>query len=420
MVRLSGPACRAAVAAFLGRQDPKPRHYYHGDFKDPVTGEILDDPAFVFLAGPASSTGEDMLEIFLHGNLLLVERILAALLAFPGVRLAEPGEFTRRALENGKIDLLQAEAVGGLIHAETLAALRNARRIAEGGLAGPIRSLRDALVDLSVRLELEVDFAEEEADPDFASWLPKVDALGEALQSLARGFERNRALSRAPRVVVLGAPNAGKSSLVNALVEEERLLVSDVAGTTRDYVEVPLRLSGGLVHLVDTAGLGPAADALDAAAQERTRVQGIRADLRLWVEDGTLEPGAPPVGEGPLLRVRTRRDLPGFRNIKDTLPVSCQTREGLGDLLEALGAQVFREEGAAGEDARLMTERQARAVAEAWERMAAARDHLTGRPAVELVAFEVREAARCLRDLLGEIPADEVLRKVFAGFCIGK
>lgn len=430
VVRLSGPASRSVARLCLGRPHPDPRRMHHGSFRVPGTGEILDRLNFVFLPGPGTVTGEDILEIFPHGNPLLVERILETVLASPAsgsegpIRLAGPGEFTRRSLEHGKVDLLQAEAVGELIHARTVDALRNAQRIASGELAGPLAALRDALVDLSVRMELDVDFAEEEADPDYASWLAKVEGIRESLARLSRGFERGRLLARAPRVVLMGAPNAGKSSLVNALIESDRLLVSAVPGTTRDYVDVPLRLPGGMVHLVDTAGLGRPVDGLDEMAMERTRAQGAFADLLLWILDGTgpqlEEEGLPPVAGASLLQVRTKKDLPGFSAAEGSLSVSNRTREGLDDLLARMQEILFGNRPGGEEDVRLATERQYRAVEAARERVEAAYALLKGRPAIEILAFEIREAARSLRDLLGEISPDEVLQKVFAGFCIGK
>lgn len=430
VVRLSGPAASAVARLCLGRPSPLPRHMHHGPFRDPATGEILDRLNFVLLPGPGTATGEDVLELFPHGNVLLVERILETILALPegetqsAIRLAGPGEFTRRSLEHGKIDLLQAEAVGELIHAQTVDALRNAQRIASGELAAPLSALRDALVDLSVRLELDVDFAEEEADPDFPSWLAKVENIRAALARLSQGFERGRLLARTPRVVLMGAPNAGKSSLVNALVESDRLLVSAIPGTTRDYVEVALRLPGGMVHLVDTAGLGRPVDGLDEMAMERTRSQGALADLLIWVLDGTgpqlEEEGLPSVAVASLLQVRTKMDLPGFSSATDSLSVSSRTREGLADLLARMQELLFANPSGGEEDVRLATERQYRAVEAARERVEAAYTLLKGKPAIEILAFEIREAAKCLRDLLGEISADEVLQKVFAGFCIGK
>lgn len=417
VIRLSGPACAGLTASHLGRAGCAPRRMTHAVFRDPASGEILDRLNFVYLPGPATSTGEDVLEIYPHGNPLLIGRILECLFAAPGVRPAGPGEFTRRALENNKVDVLQAEAVGEIIHAQTLEALRNAQKMASGDLAPRLKSLRDALVDLSVRLELDVDFSEEEVDPDYASWLPRVEGMLESLDALLRGFARGRERARTPRVVLMGAPNAGKSSLVNALVEEDRLLVSDIPGTTRDYVEVPLRLPRGIIHLVDTAGLGRPVDDLDERAMERTRAQGARADLRVWIEDGTA-PGSGAPAEAAL-RVRTRKDLPGFALPEGALAVSNKTREGLHELILRLDEEVFAARG--GEDeAVLATERQLRAAQAAREKVAAARDNLAGAPAIEIIAFEIREAARHMQELLGEISSEEILQRVFAGFCIGK
>jgi tRNA modification GTPase len=437
ILRLSGPACLAIVAAHLGRTHPQPRHVYYGAFRaagspgGPASrsGEILDRLNFVHFPAPASSTGEDVLELYPHGNMLLADRILKALLDHPGVRLAGPGEFTRRGFENGKIDLLQAEAVGQLIHAQTLEALRNAQRIAAGDLSAPLKTLRDALVDLSVRLELDVDFSEEEADPDYASWAPRLESVLAALAKLASGFAKGRGLARAPRVVILGAPNAGKSSLINALVEEDRLLVSDIPGTTRDYVEVTLRLPNGLVHLVDTAGLGKPVDGLDELAMERTRRQGEQADLRIWVQDGAsgvAADGGPAAGgpasatdDGFALRLLTKSDLPGFQSREGHLAVSNRTRAGLEEFRSRLDRLVFRDRGF-GEDIVLTTERQFRAVEAARERVEVALQGMRGKPAIEILAFEIREAAGHLQELLGEISTDEILGKIFSGFCIGK
>ncbi len=443
VVRLSGPGCRAVAGACLGRPDPQPRHVYYGAFRiagvmagpeaetatiaEPAPSEILDRLNYVFFPGPASSTGEDVLELYPHGNPLILEGLLRALLAQPGLRLAGPGEFTRRSFENGKIDLLQAEAVGQLIHAETRQALRNAQRMAAGELSAPLKELRDALVDLSVRLELEVDFSEEEADPDYASWLPRLEVIRSALDRLSAGFARGRELGRAPRVAILGAPNAGKSSLINALVESDRLLVSEIPGTTRDWVEVTLVLPSGRIHLIDTAGLGRPVDGLDALAMERTRRQWAEADLRVWVEDGTAPESGVTVPDAGIqglqgdiaLRIRSKSDLPGFRPAVGSLSVSSPGRSGLDALRARLEALAFADTGG-GEDILLTTERQFQAIGSARERVAAALEGMRRKPAIEILAFEIREAAGHLQELLGEISTDEILGRIFAGFCIGK
>jgi tRNA modification GTPase len=416
-VRLSGPACAEAARLCLGRSAWQPRRLHTADFRDPETGEILDRLTFHFLPGPGSPTGEDVLEIFPHGNPLLVESLLRALWRVPGVRPAEPGEFTRRAFEHGRIDLVQAEAVGAAVHAQNRAALRNAQRLLRGELSARFRALRDALLDLSARLELDADFAEEEADPDYASWRPRLEAARAEVEKLLQGFERSRGWNRVPRVVIFGAPNAGKSSLINALLAQDRLLVSERAGTTRDFVEVSLRLPSGFVHLVDTAGLGPAVDALDARAMEKTRVQLGQADLRLLVADGTL----PDVNAESSfdLQVRTKSDLPGFSADPGTFAVSNVNGTGLDSLLAELERRLFSSPSEDGE-ALLATERQFQALQGAQARLLAAEANLRENPAVEIVAFEVREACQALRELLGEVTPADVLQRLFAGFCIGK
>jgi tRNA modification GTPase len=418
VLRLSGPACADAARLCLGREKWKPRHLHTAAFRDPATGEILDPLTFHFLPGPRSPTGEDVLELFPHGNPLLLAALMRTLCAMPGIRPAESGEFTRRAFENGRMDLVQAEAVAELTQAQSRAALRNAQRLLRGELSGALRALRDALLDLSARLELDADFAEEEADPDYASWLPRVAAARKGLENLLRGFERSRDWSRIPKAVFYGAPNAGKSSLINALAAQDRLLVSEVAGTTRDFVEVPLRLGEGLVHLIDTAGLGRPVDGLDALAMERTRSQLAAADLKIYVADGASEAPEPSAQE-PHLRVLTKSDLPEFRAREDCLAVSNVTGAGIPDLLRELESRL-RPSEPESDEAVIATERQYHALQRAGERLSAAEANLAGRPAVEIVAFEVREACRELREMLGDIAPDDVLRRLFAGFCIGK
>lgn len=424
VVRVSGPACAEVARRCLGRLHWKARFLHTADFRDPDAGETLDQLTFHFLPNPGSPTGEDVLEIFPHGNPLLVESILRALLKVPGVRIAEAGEFTRRAFENGKIDLVQAEAVGELIHAQTRAALRNAQRLLRGELSGRLRTLRDALLDLSARLELDVDFAEEEADPDYLSWRPRIATIRSDVESMLRGFARGRTWRHAPRLVFFGAPNAGKSSLINALVGRDRLLVSEVAGTTRDFVEVPLRLAGGDIHFVDTAGLGTPVDALDSLAMERTRSQLAEADIRIHVVDGMspaslLNENKELGGAEGDISVLTKSDLPEFAFREGFFAVSSKTGEGLEKLIHEIESRLPAAT-MENEEAVAVTERQQQALERASYRLRAAEANLEGVPAVEIIAFEVREACQALRELLGEVTADDVLHRLFSGFCIGK
>jgi len=251
VVRVTGPGVRDLLESRLGRI-PSERLATLVDWKA-QSGDTLDQAVATFFQGPRSYTGEDLLELSLHGNPLLVRQVLEDL-HLSGIGLAAPGEFTRRAVENGKLDLSRAESVGTLVAAETEDALEASRRILSGGLQARIGPLREALVSLSARLELEVDFAEEEAAPGGEDLLPWLERAREELSRMLRAQERMQARGHAPRAVLAGAPNAGKSSLANALLGEDRLLVSPVAGTTRDWVEVPIHTRLGTVVLVDTAG----------------------------------------------------------------------------------------------------------------------------------------------------------------------
>ena len=428
VVRVSGPETRNAFRALFGTEPPAPRRVKLARWRD-ASGAVVDEMLAVFFPGPNSFTGEDSAEFFPHGNPLLSARLVREIARLPGCRVAEPGEFTRRAFENGKIDLAQAEAVAAAIHARTDAALKLARRLAEGKLSAEVRDLADSATRLSALVELEMDFAEEEADPDVASWGGEIGKIRGQVQKLLRGWERARRAARVPRVVLCGAPNAGKSSLANALLEEDRLLVSDRPGTTRDWVEAALALPGGEVSLCDTAGLGDAVDELDAKSQERSRALLAGADLVLLVEDGTATGAASPAPPGipdgiPVLAVRTRADLPAFRGSPaagaDVFPVGCPDGTGIPALRERIGEIVFSrvDDG----EALVATERQADALEKADGLLAEAESVLAARARTspEIVADLLRRAREELRTITGEIAPDDVLGRIFSGFCIGK
>ena len=457
-VRVSGPEVRDVVRALFGDAalaTIKPREVRLGTARyprpaDAGEGECLtaapaiDSLVYVFFEGPNSYTGEDVLELYPHGNPLIVRELIRAIREVSGVRLAEPGEFTRRAFLNGKMDLAQAESVADVIHSANLSELRNAHRLLGGALSKRVVSLAEQVKDISARLELDVDFAEEEADPDYAAWGDKIAAIRSNVVAMLKSF-KGAAVRRLPLVVLYGAPNAGKSSLANALLGEDRILVSDIPGTTRDFVEVRLFLDGGEIRLVDTAGIAAqATDKLDALSMEKSREILEEADLKILVDAGEDEvrgtmPVAREKGE-PASRViaRERSDRgnlnPDFivhskSDLRDastaegacqnSLRVSSKTGEGLDELKRIMNETLFKNDEAS-EDFWITSEREKACLEDALAGIDRALDLIRTNPAVELLAFEMQLVRRALQSIVGEISSEDILQSIFAGFCIGK
>lgn len=471
-LRVSGPQVRDVVRALFGARAEEslearranlatardPRTVKDGDFK---SAEVLDSLLYIFFEGPNSYTGEDVLELYPHGNPLIVRDLLQAIRSVPGVRLAEPGEYTRRAFLNGKMDLAQAESVADVIHSANRAELKNAHRLLSGALSKKVAALTAQIKDISARLELDVDFAEEEADPDYATWGVKIAAIRENVESLLNSFRGAAGVRRLPLAVLYGAPNAGKSSLVNALLGEDRILVSNVPGTTRDFVEVRLFLENGEIRLVDTAGIADkATDALDALSMEKSREILAEADLKILVVDGavagdadvallkravageplegvadcavagnslesvTHEAGVP----GADLVVFSKSDLvqgstPAQSDVAgdalSPLRVSAKTGEGLAELTRIMNERLFAKSND-GDDLWITSEREKVCLEEALAGIDRALDLIRTNPAVELLAFEMQLVRRSLQSIVGEISSEDVLQSIFAGFCIGK
>ena len=433
-VRVSGPEVRAVVRRLFGDKHAaalEPRKASLGPARDPQTGKVIDSLLYLFFEGPNSYTGEDVLELYPHGNPLIVRDLLQAIRGIEGVRLAEPGEFTRRAFLNGKMDLTQAESVADVIHSANRAELENAHRLLSGALSKKIATLAAQVKDISARLELDVDFAEEEADPDFAGWETRFVSVRESIQQILNSFHGKASLSRLPLAVLYGAPNAGKSSLVNALLGEDRVLVSNVPGTTRDFVEVRLFLPGGEVRLVDTAGIADrATDELDALSMKKSKEILEEADLKILVVD-SLAPAGLRSDEGDNdadVVVYSKSDLrdpnatpaTGASPIPDSgLRASSKTGEGLAELRQAMNASLFKQTADA-EDLWITSEREKACLEDALAGVDRALDLLRNNPAVELLAFEMQVVRRALQSITGEISSEDILQSIFAGFCIGK
>ncbi|MCQ2102401.1 MAG: tRNA modification GTPase [Fibrobacter sp.] len=430
-------------------------------------GATIDSLLYLYFEGPNSYTGEDVLELYPHGNPLIVRDLLQACRMVEGVRLAEPGEYTRRAFLNGKMDLTQAESVADVIHSANRSELENAHRLLGGALSKKVAALTAQVKDISARLELDVDFAEEEADPDYAGWETRFVGIRQSVQDILNSFRGKAEVGRLPLVVLYGAPNAGKSSLVNALLGEDRILVSDIAGTTRDFVEVRLFLDGGEIRLVDTAGLAEkAADALDALSMEKSKQILAEADLKILLVDSSDEQltvnneqllpdnvsstvilseakNLSDVGVRPDLVLYTKADLKAAEQSRGTgipachpregiptchpregedlesLSISSKTGVGLTELKSVLNARLFKNRENS-EDLWITSEREKACLEEALAGIDRVLTQLRSNPAVELLAFEMQIVRRALQSITGEISSEDVLQSIFAGFCIGK
>ena len=429
-LRVSGSRVRQVVESLFGVKAAKtlvPRMANLGTARDPESGKLLDSLLYIYFESPNSYTGEEVLELYPHGNPLIVRDLLQAIRSIEGVRLAEPGEYTRRAFLNGKMDLTQAESVADVIHSANRAELENAHRLLGGALSKKIAALTAQVKDISARLELDVDFAEEEADPDFAGWEARFVSIRESIQQILSSFRGKAALSRLPLAVLYGAPNAGKSSLVNALLGEDRVLVSNVPGTTRDFVEVRLFLDGGEIRLVDTAGIAEhATDELDALSMKKSREILEEADLKILVMDGSnvIARNVSDEAIQPDFVVVSKSDLTSChpehaKRVEGSLCISSKTGAGLAELKSVMNAALFKKRENE-EDLWITSEREKTCLEEALAGVDRVLHLLQTNPAVELLAFEMQLVRRALQSITGEISSEDILQSIFAGFCIGK
>jgi tRNA modification GTPase len=407
VIRVSGPNAHAAGERIAGSL-PGARTAAVRELRNPSTGELIDEALVLRFNSPASSTAEDAVEFQCHGGRAIVDALLAALGSIDGLRQAEPGEFTRRAFENGRIDLTEAEGLADLIEAETESQRKAALALAEGGLRKQISIWQERLLALSARAERAIDYDEEDDALD-RSLLHDCGALAD---ELAEWLDRPRSelLKDGVRVVLAGPPNAGKSSLINAIAGEERVIVTSVPGTTRDYIEVPLSLGGVPVRLTDTAGLREPGDEVEAIGVTRAARLVQAADIVVWLGEPADAPDHPR-----LIKVRSKADLPQHRkSTEGEMPVSSLTGEGLSPLIRRI-----EQEARAilpGEDALTLNRRQAMHFAEAAEALAVA----TNASDLVLIAEDIRLARGAFDRLTGGAGVEDVLDALFGRFCLGK
>ena len=407
VIRISGPHAHAAAQALCGPL-PEPRQAALRKLIDPATGELLDDALVLRFDQPASASGEDIVEFQCHGGGAVVDALLSRLADQPGLRLAQPGEFTRRAFENGRIDFTQAEGLADLLEAETEAQRKAALAMAEGGLRSHVDQWRGRLVELSARAEQAIDYSDDEGGHEDAALHADCMAFADDLQSW---LQRPRAepLKDGVRIVVAGPPNAGKSSLVNAIAGNDRAIVSTLPGTTRDHIEVPLALAGLPVVLTDTAGLRESRDEIEAIGIARAAALIDSADILIWLGDGV----APPHPQTVL--VHARADMPGREDgPSNRVATSSVTGAGVGELLERVSDLVGK--ALPGADAIALNRRQYAHLA---------RTHViitdTARSSdLAVLADGLRQARGEIDQLSGHAGIEEVLDALFSRFCLGK
>ena len=429
IVRVSGPSLADFAEALSGRT-PKPRHAGFVRFRA-ENGETIDEGILLYFPAPASFTGEDVLELQGHGGPVVMQLLLARCLEL-GARHAEPGEFSRRGFLNGRMDLAQAEAVADLIEASTAAAARSAVRSLTGKFSDQINRLKDELIDLRMLVEATLDFPEEEIDfLERSRAFERLAKVSEGLREVLAGAQQGRLLRDGMRVVLVGRPNVGKSSLLNALTGDESAIVTEIAGTTRDTVRETIQVHGIPVHIVDTAGLRESvADEVERIGIERTWSEIGRADVILRLVEAGRDGSEAEAEAGidaridvaiPRVIVVNKIDLAGLRPARETsdggvrILLSARKGEGVDLLRDELARIAGWQSGA--EDVPLARERHVHALQKTLEHVERAELRLD---ALELFAEELRLAHESLGEITGEFTPDDLLGVIFSRFCIGK
>jgi len=431
LVRVSGPQAPALASAAFGRPRPPPaRRAARAAYRE-LSGEPLDEVVAVLYRAPRSYTGEDTLEISCHGSPLIVTRLLEDL-ARRGCRQAEPGEFTRRAFLNGRMDLTQAEAVMELIEARSDMALRAAGNQLRGAFGRQLEELKSGLLDTVAAIEAYIDFPEEDLPPDTRErHVQRIQELGEYAGRIASASRDAALLREGVKTLIAGPPNAGKSSLLNRLLGFERAIVSERPGATRDFLREPLSVGSYNIQIMDTAGLRDDAEGIEAEGARRSLELAEEADVVLLVLDGQASPALP----APVIRkldpdaclvLQNKADLgpphpiPKALSAMPRLEISALTGEGVDRLKNSLVALIDRRFPQGGDDLILVNARHGTALAELRACLQAGLAKLREGAPPELVASDLRGALDAIGRILGRVDSEEVLDSLFASFCIGK
>lgn len=407
IIRISGPRAHGAGEALAGTLPP-PRYAELRSLRDPASGELLDQAIILRFDAPASATGEDVVEFHCHGGRAVIDGVLTALRTQDGLRIAEPGEFTRRAFGEGRIDLTEAEGLADLLEAETDSQRKAALALAAGGLRSQIEDWQSRVLALSAAAERAIDY--DDGDMPVDPGVP--EACRNLSAELQTWLERPRVepLKDGVLVVVAGPPNAGKSSLINAIVGEERAIVTDVPGTTRDHLDVPIAIGGLPVRLTDTAGLRDTDDRVEAIGVQRAQRLVEQADVLVWLggmADAPLHPRK--------LVLNAKCDLPGrAASAEGSLSVSAMTGEGIAELLGRV--QALARQSLPGEGEVALNRRQAELIGDAADALSEAADTHD----LPILAELLRRARTCFDRLTGGAGTEDMLDALFSQFCLGK
>ncbi len=434
VLRVSGPDSIGIVdRVFRGKNPLRGTPGYtikHGAIAD-VNGQQIDEVLVSVFLSPNSYTGEDSVEISCHGGVFVTRKILATLIA-AGARQADPGEFTKRAFLNGKLDLSQAEAVADMIRARSERALRNSKAQLGGSLGGAVRALKNDLLQLVSLLELQLDFSNEDVPIASSNIIrTRIGACKERLEGMLSSFHLGKIVRDGASVAIIGEPNVGKSSLFNRLLMEERSIVSHTPGTTRDFLEESIEVDGLQVRITDTAGLRTANDEIEAEGISRTKAVIGAADIILIVEDATnqrdqfggVEPSSLcALTEAKTIRVLNKVDLTRTAQnwTPDRVRVSALTGEGIDELRQTIGKLLVGDTAAPDSDLYICSSRHREALAMSLRCLGEAMKSVESKVPTEFIASDLRLSLDSLSLITGEVTTDEILDSIFSNFCIGK
>jgi tRNA modification GTPase len=430
VIRLSGPhSIQAADSVFSGKVRLIEAHthtLHYGNIID--DGEIVDDVLVSVFKAPNSYTGEDCIEISSHGSPFISQRIISVILNSSDVRLAEPGEFTKTAFLNGKMDLSQAEAVADLINSRTSISLRGFRNQLDGLLSSKVSYLRKGLIDTSSFIELELDFAEE--DVEFVKrtqLISKIDEILNEIENLLSSYSFGKIIRDGINIAIVGEPNVGKSSLLNYLLKESRAIVSEIPGTTRDTIREEVSIDGFLFRLYDTAGLRPSDDLIEKEGIERSREAVRKSDLVLFV--GDVNVGFSSIIEKDLtdlnsaveiVKVLNKVDLGVKGSYSEDFRISAVSGLGIIELLNGLKNKALQNSSYTEKSAVVTNVRHYDCLKKAKENLQRAKNTATSNLSGEFLASDLRAAETTLAEILGEVTTEEILNNIFSKFCIGK